>query len=108
MIEVDDPLKLLDNKKVRVPPRAVIGEEPRAKERHEFFVADRNGRGNIVVVGEAWKLEKSGKVFLMNNPEAIKGRVRLNRIRNREFARWVEIPSRTKRSSNEGKLGEDC
>jgi hypothetical protein len=58
--------------------------------------------------GEAWKLEKSGKVLLMNNPEAIKGRVRLNRIRNREFARWVEIPSRTKRSSNEGKLGEDC
>jgi hypothetical protein len=30
----------------------VNGEEPRAKERHEFFVADRSGRGNIVVVGE--------------------------------------------------------
>jgi hypothetical protein len=28
------------------------GEEPRAKECHEFFVADKIGRGNRVVVGE--------------------------------------------------------
>jgi hypothetical protein len=31
----------------------VNGEMPRAKERHEeFFIADRSGRGNRVVVGE--------------------------------------------------------
>ena len=52
-IEIDDPQKPLDNKEERVPPSAVNGEEPRAKERHEFFVADdRSGRGNRVVVGE--------------------------------------------------------
>ena len=36
-------------------------EKPRAKERHEFFVADRSGRGNRVVVGGAkdeWSQEE--------------------------------------------------
>ena len=51
-IEVDDPQKPLDNKEERVSPSTVNSEEPRAKERHEYFVADRSGRGNRVVVGE--------------------------------------------------------
>ena len=51
-IEVDYPQKPLDNKEERVPTSAMNGEEPKTKERHEFFVADRSGRGNRVVVGE--------------------------------------------------------
>jgi hypothetical protein len=58
-MEVDDPQKPLDNNEERVPPSAVNGEEPRAKERYEFFVADRSGRGNRrVVVGEGWSQEE--------------------------------------------------
>jgi hypothetical protein len=78
------------------------------KEKTRARKISRFRRGLKKGVGEALKLERSGKVLLMNYPEAIIGRGRLNRIRNREFTRWVEIPSRTKRSSNEGKLGEYC
>ena len=81
-------------------------EKTRAQKISRFRRGRSRWAGLKKGVGEAWKLEKFCKVLLMmNDPEAIKGRGRLNRIRNREFACWVEIPSRTKRSSNEGKLG---
>ena len=70
-------------------------EKTRARKIGKFRRRRSRQAGLTKGVGEAWKLERSGKVLLMNYPEAIKGRGRLNRIKNREFAHWVEIPSRS-------------
>ena len=51
-IEIDDPEESLEHKEEGVPPSAVNGEVPRAKERHEFTVTDRTRMRSGVFVGE--------------------------------------------------------
>ena len=45
---------------------------------------------------------------VLNELGATKEHRMVNQVRNREFARLVKIPSRTKRSMKERNLLEDC